>query len=206
MYQQNNSAGAKWFFWLAMVLLALVFTLGLLVSNSEWLQPKIADATAEQMKLATEVERQESEIALQMARDQAEAEKARRELELEAQEKAIQQDAVHRQNFLAALNTGLLALMIAISFVVAVFGIYASLVFYKMMTARLQTALVSQVAQPVAVIQQTRRRPSPAAVQARKREQKKRREEIMFKHTRPFWAHDDGKSPELIPGNYPWAN
>jgi hypothetical protein len=206
MYQQNNGAGAKWFFYLAMVLIALVFALGLLVSNSEWLQPKIADATADQMHLATDIERQKSEIELQTLKDQAEAEKARQNMALQAQEKASQQTAEQRQNFYSTLNTGLLALMIALSITVTVFGINASLAFYKMMTVRFQPVLIAQTTQPVPALQQTRRQPSSAATQARKREQKSRREQIMFKHTQPFWSKDDGKSPELIPGNYPWAN
>jgi disulfide bond formation protein DsbB len=203
MPQQEN--GAKWLFWLAMVFMALALTLGLMVSHSEWLQPQIADATASQMRLTTEIERRKADIALQTLKDQAANENIRQLLALQAQVKSDQQVAEWRQNMYAMINIGLLALMIAFSIVATVFGIFAALTLYKKQTITLsQPQPVLTPAVPA--VQPVHRQASPAAIQARKCEQKNRLERKLLSSTRPYWSRDDGKSPELISGVYPWTN
>jgi hypothetical protein len=68
----NHATGAKWFFWLAIVVLAVVFALGFNVKDAKWLNRQIASATAEQMILTTEVERQKEELDLQLLKSQTE--------------------------------------------------------------------------------------------------------------------------------------
>ena len=214
MYQQNNGAGAKWFFILAMVILAIVFALGFNIQDAKWLNGKIADATANQMMVTTDIDRQKAnldlqilqqrtEIQIEQEKQQAELQAAQRLQELQAQTTAANQFSEFRQDFYNTLNTSLLAFMIVACASLMAWVISKSLISYKLATVAVrQTPILVPVAQP------TSRKPSAIAQKAREEErqhrqkqqnqqkQQKQLDQIEFPNTYKSWP-DDGKSEEL---------
>ena len=212
MYQQNTDTGAKWFFWLVIVILAIVFALGFNIKDAKWLNGNIASATAEQMGLTTDIERQKAgldllilkqrtEIQVAQEKQQAEYEAAQQRQRLESQTVAAIQFAGFRQDLYKKISDGLLALLVAASVSIAAWGIGSSIASYKLAVGKAQLA---QSVQPM--LKRSHRQPSPAALQAREREQKNRFMRITVKDAQAIWPDDDGKTQEFISGNYPWAS
>ena len=116
-HQNGMATGAKWFFWLAIVILVGSFALGFNIKDAKWLNGKIASATAEQMNVATDVERQKADLDLQVLRSQteiqiaqqkqqAEYEAAKQQQELNASNLANAQKANFRNALYNTLNFG----------------------------------------------------------------------------------------------------
>jgi hypothetical protein len=223
MYNNQNgiATGAKWFFWLAIVILAGVFALGFNVKDAKWLNGQIASATAEQMNVATDVERQKAELDLQLLKtqteiqiaqqkQQAEFEAAKQQRELNALTLAETQKADFRNGLYNTLNIGFMALMVASSIALSALGINASFGLRKILSVKAEILQPSKVYTPIA--SKNHRQLSIAAQQAREREKQDREKQLqaerfnqMLKNSKAIWPSDDGKSEELVPGNYPWA-
>lgn len=224
MYNNQNglATGAKWFFWLAIVILIGSFALGLNIKDAKWLNGKIASETANQMSVATEVERQKAELDLQLLKtqteiqiaqqkQQAEFETAKQQQELYALTLAETQKADFRNGLYNTLNIGLMALMVAFSIALSALGINASFGLRKVLRVKAEALQPAKVY--TSVTSENHRQASLAAQQARKREQQDRQKKIrvervnqMLKNTEAIWSADDGKSEEFVPGNNPRAN
>jgi hypothetical protein len=223
MYNQNGLAtGAKWYFWLAIVILIGSFALGFNIKDAKWLNGGIASATAEQMNVATDVERQKAELDLQVLRtqteiqiaqqrQQAEYEAVKKQQELDALNVAAAQKANFHESLYNTLNFGLMAVMIAFSIALAALGVNASFGLGKVLSVKAEIAQPSKVY--TAIPSKNHRQPSLAAQQARKREQQDRQGKIrvervnqMLKNSKVIWSADNGKSAESIPGNNPLAS
>lgn len=221
MYQPSSLAsGAKWLFSLVIILIGIVFALGFNLRDAKWLNGKIASATAEQMSLATDIERQKAELNLQVLKNQtelqitrekqqAEYEAAQQQQQLDALFVANTQKAQFRNGLYNAINVGLMTLMIAISVVLAVCGINLSFGLRKVATIKAPVATLLRSS--TTNVRRLSRQPSLAAQQARQREMQEREKQIwakrnslLFKNSRPIWSANDGKNDELIPGNHPW--
>lgn len=138
MYTQSyNTSGAKWIFWLAIIILLAVFALGFNLKEAEAVEWNTASATAEQMNAVTDAERQKSEIPLELLTAQteikiaqqkqhAEFEKLKLQQEINALILAETQKADFRNGLYTTLNIGLMALMVAFSIALSAFGINAS--------------------------------------------------------------------------------
>lgn len=219
MYNNQNgmATGAKWFFWLAIVILIGSFALGFNIKDAKWLNGKIASATAEQMNVATDVERQKAELDMQVLRTQteiqieeqkrqAEYEAAKQQQEFEAAAVAEAQKAEFRSGFYNTLNAGLMVLLVTIGIVVTVAGINASL---GLRTIKINNAEAFQGNKvPALVSAVNHRRPSLAAQQARLREQADRRSKIraervnrMLKNTEVVWSAEEEHSTKYSAGN-----
>lgn len=224
MYTQsyNNTSGAKWIFWLVIIILLAVFALGFDLKEAKWLNGKIASATAEQMNVATDVERQKSELDLQLLKiqneiqiaqqkQQAEFESAKLQQELNALTLAETQKADFRNRLYTTLNIGLIALTVAFSIALSALGINASFGLRKVLSVKAEALQLRAVYTPIS--SENPCKPSIAAQQARKREQLDRQKKIraervnqMLKNSKAIWSADDGKSEEFVPGNNPLAN
>ena len=181
--------GAKWFFLLAIVILAVTFALGFNVKNATWLNGQIASATADQMYAANDLARQKAELDLQLLRtqteiqiaeqkQQADYEALKRQQELQAASLALSQKAWLQENLNRAFVLGLLFLMAAVSLVTIVMGIYAGHGLNKLLLAKAQAF---RLLQPVAAPVQSSHHPSPEAQKARQREREARENEIIEK-------------------------
>lgn len=219
MYNNQNGivTGAKWLFWLAIIILAAVFALGLNIKDAKWLNGDIASATAEQINVTTDVERKKSELDLQLLetqteiqiaeqKRQAEYEAVKQQQEFEAAALAEAQKAEFRSDFYNVLNNGLMILFAAISIVATVAGINASVGLRSAMNRNTEALRVNEVR--VSVSDVNRREPSLAAQQARLREQADRRSKIraeridkMLKNTEAIWSVEDRKSDKFSSSN-----
>ena len=198
MYPQNNlGAGAQWQFATIIVVVLLALTLGVMSSNSELLHPSIADATAEGITKKDDIEHRRGLIDLEKYQNEALIAIERAWQALENEKRAAQQAADFRQEFHQTVNFGLRTIFVAISIVLVVFGIMSALKIYKSGWSQIEIARGHS--------KTLRHQPSPAALMARQREQKKRQEYLAIKHTHSFWP-DHNQQPERDFGNLPWAN
>jgi hypothetical protein len=224
MYNNQNgiATGAKWYFWLVIVILVGTFALGFNIKDAKWLNGKIASETAKQMSVETDVERQKADLDLQLLKtqteiqiaqqkQQAEYEAAKQQQELNALTLANTQKADFRNGLYNTLNIGLMALMIVFSIVLSALGINASFGLRKALSVKAETSQPNTIYTAVSL--ENRRKPSIAAQQARKREQLDRQKKIraervnqLFKNSEAIWSADDGKLEEFVPGNDPLAN
>ncbi len=196
----NNGAGAQWAFATVMVIVVLALTLGILISNSEWFQPEIAQAKADGMNKGNDIEYQKSLLDLEKYKSDIQTAIERTKQSLEEQKVAAQQFANFRQGFYNTLNSGVLILSIVLGVVIISWGISASLKSYKLALLNAESARIMR-----AVAKPAYRQPSAAALLARKRERKQRRDRLTFKHTSPFWP-DNGKKEKRTSNDLPWAN
>lgn len=224
MYNQNSAAtGAKWFFFLAIVILIGAFALGANVKDAKWLNGEIASATANQMNVVTDIDRQKAELDLQVLKtqteiqvnqmkQQADYETAKQQQELNATTTAAMQWANFQAGLYNTVNSGLMALMIVVSVAVAIVGIYFSIGLYKILNAKAHAIQASQT--QTVVIHKYHRQPSLAAQQARQREHEEREFERqsldnrinqLFPGNETVWTAKDDKSADLKPADYPWA-
>lgn len=222
MYQQSNpAAGAKWLFWLALIILVAVFSLGVNIKDAKWLNGKIASATADQMSLATNIEQQKSELDLQILKHQtelqiahekqlAEFDNKQKQLEMNALMVADTQKEGFRSSLYNTINLGLMALMIAISVVLVSLGITASFGLHKIFATKAQLVQLSQTSTTVTM--KSHHQPSSAVQIARKRERQEREVQIkakrnkqIFTDSKTIWPLNDGKANIITPGDYPWA-
>lgn len=222
MYNQNGLAiGAKWYFLLAIVVLAVAFALGINIKDAKWLNGEIASATANQMNVATDIDRQKAELELQSLRTQTEIQIAQQKRQAEYEAAKQQQElnalnlaASQRANFQAGLyesfNFGLKAVIATLCIALTIVGIFAGVGLYKVLNAR---ALTAQSSQPSVVVVQ-KRQPSPAAQKARQyeREEREREQQLidnrinqLFPDSETVWTAKGDKSENLKPGNYPWV-
>ncbi|GAB4404253.1 MAG: hypothetical protein OHK003_32190 [Anaerolineales bacterium] len=218
MYNQNSLAtGAKWFVFLAMVILLGAVALGDNIKDAKWWNREIASAIANQMNVATDIERQKAELELQVLRTQteiqvaemkrqAEYEAAKQQQEFEAAAIAEAQKAEFRSGFYNTLNAGLMVLLVAVGIVVTVAGVNASL---GLRTTKINTAEAYQLNKASAPISAVNhRQPSLAAQQARLREQADRRSILraervnrMLKNTEVVWSAEEKNSTKYSAGN-----
>jgi hypothetical protein len=104
MYNQNSPAsGAKWFFFLAMVILLVTFALGFNVKDATWLNREIAIAQADRIKIENAHQQATYELQERLAAAKTEAEIKeiqRQQSLLDAQYQhdiqALSQDLAHR--------------------------------------------------------------------------------------------------------------
>lgn len=216
-YQNGVATGAKWFFFLAIVILIGSFALGFNIKDAKWLNSNIASATAEQINVTTDIELKKAELDLQLLetqteiqiaeqKRQAEYEAAKQQQEFEAAALAEAQKAEFRSGFYNALNSGLMILLAAISIVATVAGINVSLGFRTALNRNAEALRVNEVRVPVSVV--NRHEPSLAAKQARLREEADRRSKIraervdkMLKNTEAIWSVEDRKSDKFSSSN-----
>lgn len=218
MYNQNSVAtGAKWFFFLAIVILIGAVALGVNLKDAKWWNREIASATANQMNVATDIEQQKGELDLQVLQTQteiqiaemkrqAEYKAAQQQQEIESAALAEAQKAEFRRGFYNVLNNGLMILLVAVGIVVTVAGVNVSL---GLRTIKLKKAAAFQVNKvPAAVNAVTHRQHSLAVHQARLREQADRRAKIraervdrMLKNTEVIWSAEEKKSEKFSSGN-----
>lgn len=216
-YQNSAATGAKWFFFLAIVILIGAVALGVNLKDAKWMNGDIASATADQITTETEIGRKKAELDLKMLevqteiqieeqKRQAEHEAAKQQQEFEAAAVAEAQKAEFRSGFYNTLNAGLMVLLVAVGIVVTVAGVNASL---GLRTTKINTAEAYQVNKASASISAVNhRRPSLAAQQARLREQADRRSKIraervdrMLKNTEVIWSAEEKKSEHHSAGN-----
>ncbi len=221
MYNTNGfTSGAKWFFFLAFVILIGAFIFGLSFGNAQWLNGGIASAMAQGMNVQTDITRQKANLDLQALQAQTEAqitqqkqqtayEAAKQQQELNASAVAATQWANFQAGLYNTLNFGLMAVMIAISVVLVIVGINTSIGLYKILNAKAHAIHPSQPS--TAAVH--KHQPSPAAQQAREREKASREKQIqveqlkqLFKDTKVIWPSDDGQSEDRERGSYPLAN
>ncbi len=222
MYNQHGySSGAKWFFFLAMMVLLGAVALGANLKEAKWLNGKIASETAHEMNVQTEIERQKAYLDLQVLRaqtenqinqmkQQAEYEAAKRQQKLNASTVAAMQKAEFQAGLYDTFNFGLMVVMIALGAALTIAGIAAAIGMYKILNAKAKSI---QPSQPVTVIVH-KRQPSPAAQKARQREREEREREIQLIDSRfeqilpnseTIWSAKGGSPDNLKPENYPWA-
>lgn len=218
MYQQNSMAsGAKWFFWLTMVVLTIVFALGFNIKDAKWLNGDVASATANQMNAATDIERQKDELELQILRKQTElkiaediqaaefnAQQQRQMLEDQARTNA--QKADFRRALYGTVSLGIVALMAALAIGLCILAVFAGTGLHKILVAQAQA--VQFTVGPHSKVQ-VRRQPSLAAQLARQREQQERSRIIrrrqgiqILKESKPLWPDDSGNTERIDPGSY----
>lgn len=220
-YQNGQGTGAKWFFFLAMVILFGAVALGANIKDAKWWNREIASATANQMNVATDIDRQKAELDLQVLKTQteiqvtemkrqAEYEAARQQQELNAATAAAMQKANFQAGLYNTLNIGLMAVIAAFCIALTIAGIYASVGLYKILSAKAQAI---QPSQPSTVTVH-KRRPSPAAIRARQREREDRERDRQIienrinqflPDTEPVWTATGDKSENLKPEEYPLA-
>lgn len=225
MYNNQNgmATGAKWFFWLAIVTLIGSFALGFNIKDAKWLNGEIASATANQMNVTTDVDRQKAELDLQLLRTQTEIqvtqmkqkadyEAAQQQQELNATTTATMQWANFQAGLYNTVNIGLMIVMIAIGAALTIAGISAAVGLYKILNAKAQAIQPSQT--QTVVIHKYHRQPSPAAQKARQREREERQLERQFIDSRidqlfpdneVIWSTEGDNTEDLQPANYPWA-
>lgn len=224
MYNQNgHSTGAKWFFFLAIVVLLGAFALGANVKDAKWLNREIASATANEMNVATDIDRQKAELDLQVLqaqteiqvnqmKQQANYEAAKRQQELNASTAAAIQKANFQAGLYDTVNFGLMAVMIALGVALAVAGISSAVGLYKILNAKARAIQPSQIQTVVA--RKYHRQPSPAVQKARQREREERklekqiidrRIERLFPDNQAIWSAEESNTEDLQPEKYPWA-
>lgn len=222
MYNQNSVAtGAKWYFWLAIVILIGAFALGFNIKDAKWLNGKIADATAEQMSVFTDVDRQKAELDLQLLRtqteieiaqqrQQAEYEATRKQQELDAWNVANTQTTNFKERLYSTFNFGIMAVMIVISVVLIITGISVGVGLYKVLHAKAQAIQPNKPS--MVVMNKYQRRASPVAQKARQREREARERQILnnrlnqiFRDSEQIWPSNDGISENADLKNYPWV-
>ncbi|WKZ44927.1 MAG: hypothetical protein QY302_03930 [Anaerolineales bacterium] len=222
MYNQNgHSSGAKWLFFLAMVVLMGAVALGANLKEAKWLNGKIASATAYEMNVQTDIERQKADLDLQVLKaqtenqinqmnQQAEYAAAKRQQELNESTVAAMQKADFQAGLYDTFNFGLMVVMIAIGVALTVAGIAAAIGVYKILNAKAQAI---QPSQPVTVVVH-KRQPSPAAQKARQREREEREREKqaidnrmsqLFPNSETIWSAKDASADNLKPEKYPLA-
>lgn len=219
MYQQNSMAsGAKWFFWLTMVVLTIVFALGFNIKDAKWLNGQIASATANQMNIATDIEKQKAELDLQILRKQTELKIAEdiqaAEFKAQQQQQVLDDQAVisaqkadFRRNLYSTVNLGVTALMIALAVGVCALSINIGIGLHKILSAKAQVGQLTISSNSRA--NRVHHQPSSAAQLARQREQQERRRLIQmrrtnqfFKESTPIWPNDNGNSESMDPGSH----
>jgi hypothetical protein len=220
-YQNGQATGAKWFFFLAMLILLGAVALGANIKDAKWWNREIASATADQMKVATDIDRRKAELDLQVLQTQteiqvaemkrqAEYEAAKQQQELNAATTAAMQWSNFQAGLYNTINIGLMVLMIAVGAALTIAGISAAVGLHKILSAKAQAI---QPSQPSTVIIH-KRRPSPAAIRARQREREERERERqlidnrinqLFPDSELIWTATDDKSANLKPEDYPWA-
>ncbi len=213
MYQSGQATGTKWFFFLAIVILAGAFALGFNIKDATWLNGQIASATAREMNVQTDIQRQQGELNLQLLQAQTNAqieqqkqqtayEAAKQQLDLQAASVANAQAAAFRSALYNVLNIGLAIFVIALCVALAVIGISAGFGLYKVLSAKAQSTQPSRPS--IIVVRKDHRRPSVAAQEARRREREERVRQLL-NNSRAIWP-DDGKAEAPTPENYPWAS
>jgi hypothetical protein len=220
MYNQNSLAtGAKWFFFLTIVILLGAFALGFNVKDAKWLNGEIASATANQMNVETDIDRQKAELGLQVLRTQAEIqvaemkrqadyEAAKQQQELNAATAAAMQWSNFQAGLYQAVNIGLMVVMISIGAALILAGISAAVGLYKILNAKAQAI---QLSQPTVVVVH-KRQPSVAAQRARQQEHEERERQLIdsrmnqiISGSKAVWIAQDRETETLKPENYPWA-
>lgn len=220
-YQNGQATGAKWFFFLAMVILLGAVALGANIKDAKWLNRDIASATANEMNVATDIDRRKAELDLQVIQTQteiqvaemkrqAEYEAAKQQQELNAATTAAIQWSRFRADLYNTLNIGLMAVIAAFCIALTIAGISAAVGLYKILNAKAQAI---QPSQPKAVVVR-KRQPSPAAQKARQREREERERELqridnrinqLFPDSELIWTATGDKSINLKPEDYPLA-
>ncbi|MBV6394116.1 MAG: hypothetical protein KPEEDBHJ_03364 [Anaerolineales bacterium] len=222
MYNQNgHSSGAKWFFFLAIVVLMGAVAFGANLKEAKWLNGKIASATAYEMNVQTDIERQKADLDLQIQKAQTENQinqmkqqadyaAAKQQQELNASTVAAMQKAEFQAGLYDTFNSGLMVVMIALGAALTIAGIAAAVGLYKILNAKAQAI---QPSQPVTIVVH-KRQPSPAAQKARQREREEReregqlidhRIEQILPNSETIWSAKGGSPDNLKPENYPWA-
>lgn len=223
MYNQNgHSSGAKWFFFLAIVVLLGAFALGANVKDAKWLNREIASATANEMNVATDINRQKAELDLQVLqaqteiqvnqmRQQANYEAAKQQQELTALTTASIQKANFQAGLYDTVNFGVMVVMIALGIALAIAGISSAIGLFKILNAKAQAIQPSQT--QTVVVHKYHRQPSLAAQKARQREREERIERRIidgriaqiFPNNEVIWSAEGNNTEELQPEKYPWA-
>lgn len=223
MYNQNgHSSGAKWFFFLAIVVLLGAFALGANVKDAKWLNREIASATANEMNVATDIDRQKAELDLQVLQAQTENQVAeiKRQADYEAAKQqqeltALTAASIQKANFQAGLydtvNFGLMVVMILVGAALAIAGISSAIGLFKILNAKAQAIQPSQP--QTVVVHKYHRQSSLAAQKARQREREERIERRIidgriaqiFPNNEVIWSAEGNNAEELQPEKYPWA-
>lgn len=215
MYNNQNglSTGAKWFFFLAIVILAGAFALGFNIKDATWLNGQIASATAQEMNVQTDIQRQQGELNLQLLQAQTNAqieqqkqqtayEAAKQQQDLQAASVANAQAAAFRSNLYNVLNVGLVIFVIALCVALAAIGISAGFGLYKVLSAKAQSTQPSRPS--ITVVRKAHRQPTIAVQEARRREREERVRQLL-NNSKIIWP-DDPETEVLTPENYPWAS
>ena len=137
------------------VVLVLVFALGLNVKDATWMNGKIAEATAGQINLATDIERKKAALELETLKTQTEIQieqqkqlaaivAARQRQALEAENTANLQRAEFRSALYTTISYGIMAVFFAASIALTAIGISAGLGLNRILTARARTVPVRQ--------------------------------------------------------------
>lgn len=224
MYNQNgHSSGAKWFFFLAIVVLLGAFALGANVKDAKWLNREIASATANEMNVATDLDRKKAELDLQVQQAQTEIqvnqmwqqanyEAAKQQQELNASRVAAIQKADFQAGLYDTVNFGVMVVMIALGIALAIAGISSAIGLFEILNAKAQAIQPSQT--QTVVVHKHHRQPSPAAQRARQREREERklekqvidcRIERLFPNNQAIWRAEESNTEDLQPEKYPWA-
>lgn len=218
-YQNGQTTGAKWFFFLTMVILLGAVALGFNLKDAKWLNREIASATANQMNVATDIDRQQAELDLQVRkmqteiqitqmRQQAEYAAEKQQQELNDAAMASQQWANFQTGLYNTITFGILVVMMAVGISLAFIGIHASTGIYKILNAKAQSIQHSQP--QTVVVHKYHRQLSPAAQKARQRERVEREANAnqnadLFSNSKPIWMTKEDGAENLKPGNLPLA-
>lgn len=218
-YQNGQTTGAKWFFFLTMVILLGAVVLGFNLKDAKWLNREIASATANQMNVATNIDQQKAELDLQVLKtqteiqvtamkQQAEYETAKQQQELNAAAAAAMQWSNFQAGLYNTINFGLMVVMIAIGLALILAGISSAVGLHKVLNAKAQAI---QPSQPTVVVVH-KHQPSVAAQRARQQEREERERQFIDNRTnqiisgsKAVWIAQDRKAETLKPENYPWA-
>lgn len=221
-YQNGHSTGAKWFFFLAIVVLLGAFALGANVKDAKWLNREIASATANEMNVATDLDRKKAELDLQVQQAQTEIqvnqmwqqanyEAARQQQELTALTTASIQKANFQAGLYDTINFGIMVVMVALGAALAIAGISSAIGLFKILNAKAQAIQPSQP--QTVVVHKYHRQPSLAAQKARQREREERIErriidrriDRLFPNNQAIWSAEESNTEDLQPEKYPWA-
>lgn len=204
----QNYSGAKWLLWL----LVMVFALGFNVKDAKWMNGKIAEATAEQINLATEIERQKADLDLQILRtqteiqieqrkQQAEIVAARQHRALEAEWLARLQWAEFSKNIYEKFIYGRQAILAEVSILLVLLGANAGLSLNQSMKARAQANPQLGQVDPWGSLENRR----IAAARARDIERRQNIARIILSQSSAYCSSDNREAADLEPGSYPLA-
>lgn len=198
MSQQNSLAnGAKWLFFLAVVVLAGFLMLGTDLSKATWLSHPIAEAQAEQISSQTEIERKNAELDYEQRKFYAELERQKAQQQAAAQAAKDAETLAFQKKIHAAAIAGLWVIVSILAIGLFTASIFAGVGLNRYLTAKAQTrqiqpgngrliVKIEQLNRQVCALQDQNRALQSKVIELEQRENH-RNQQAAIKNTRVEW-------------------